>query len=154
LWETYFASRHTICKRVSVIDRSAALSFNKKMENVKQKKKKGRPATGLTPFIGLRLAADEIDLVDELAAELGIDRSKALRVLLREGLAARARKKQRVRRAEAKNAEIIAEVLADASEPELGPATAPRRRPGYRGRLTPEEIKAAADRAEQRSRSN
>src|SRR5262245_35647529 len=123
------------------------------MKNVKQKRPRGRPATGRTPIIGLRLSADEIQLVDELAAEEHIDRSKALRILLREGLAAHTRKKRRdaaaQRRVEAANAELVAEVLAERDEPEPPPPM-PRRRPGFRRPPTREEVKAAADRAEQK----
>src|SRR5262245_12425642 len=106
------------------------------MKNVKQKRRRGRPATGHTPVIALRLAADEIQIVDEIAAELGYDRSKAVRKLLRKGIAAYRRKQQRAktkrRRIEAANREIVEDVLAGryADEPES--RAAPKRQPGYR----------------------
>src|SRR5262245_9378728 len=94
------------------------LLFNKIMKNVKHKRKRGRPATGKAPIIALRLAADEISEIDEIAAEWGVDRSKALRELLREGLSAYDRKKKRAhgtrRRAEAATAAVIAEAMAGA----------------------------------------
>jgi hypothetical protein len=96
--------------------------FNKNMKNVQQKRlRRGRPATGRAPIIALRLSAEEIQLVDEFAAEWHVDRSKALRTLLREGFAACSRKQKRAkaaqRRAAAVNEEIIADVLAEADNP-------------------------------------
>jgi hypothetical protein len=101
----------------------------------------------------MRLSAKEIGFIDEFAAELGIDRSKALRHLLGAGYAACTRKKRRAaaayKRTTAVNAALAAEVLEGSSrEPE--PTAAPRRRPGYRRPPTPEEIRAAVDRAVQR----
>jgi hypothetical protein len=124
------------------------------MKYVEQKRRgRGRPATGQAPAIGLRLSAEEIQLIDEFAAELGIDRSKALRELLGQGYAACMRKKRRAaaaqRRAAAVNAELVAGVL-EGSPKEPEPIVVLRRRPGYRRPPTREEIKAAADRAEQR----
>jgi len=127
------------------------------MENVKQKKRPGRPATGHTPIVALRLAAEEIQVVDELAAELKVDRSKALRVLLRHGLAAYNRKKNReetTRRkaaaaVEAANAAIVDEVLEEQAWHERVIA-APRRQAGRAP--TREHIKAVLERAEQASR--
>src|SRR5262245_40264625 len=61
------------------LDGAAYLLFNIKVKFVEQKKRKrGRPATGHTPVIALRLSAGEIQLIDELAAELKVDRSKAV----------------------------------------------------------------------------
>jgi hypothetical protein len=136
------------------------LLFNINMKDVQQKRKRGRPATGHTPVVALRLAADEIRLVDELAAELRVDRSKALRELLRHGLAAYNRKKKRVEGARRKveaaavaaNAAIVDDVLDEQAWRERLAVAAPKQQAGPR-RLTPDEIRAAADRAEQRSRS-
>jgi len=138
------------------VDKHADLLFNKNMKNVQQKRKPGRPATGHTPIIALRLAADEIQLVDELAADLKVDRSKAVRMLLRDGFAAYNRRKKReetTRRkvaaaVEATNAAIVENVLEEQAWRER--VIAPRQQAGRR--LTHEQIKAAADRAEQRSR--
>jgi hypothetical protein len=95
----------------------------------------------------MRLSVEEIGLVDKLAAEWEVDRSKALRHLLREGIAACTRQKKHAvaaqRRATTANEE-------NPREPE--PTITPTRRPGHRRRLTPEEVRAAADRAERRSR--
>jgi len=106
----------------------------------------------------MRLSTEEIWQIDGLAAELGVDRSKALRTLLRLGLAAHVRRagreKARARRieaAEAANAAIVEEALKEARAPKPMPASL-KRRPGHLRLLTQEEIKAAADRAEQRSR--
>lgn len=125
------------------------------MKSVAQKKRPGRPATGQAPIIALRLSADEIALIDEFAAELGVDRSKAFRTLLREGLAAYNRKKRRDeaarRRAAAINETLVEDVLAGRHDPEPAPAALSPRPPRGRG-LTREQIKGIADRAEQRSR--
>jgi hypothetical protein len=128
---------------------------NKKMKIVEQKRKRGRPATGRTPIVALRLAADEIKTVDGFAAAWGVDRSKALRILLRGGFAACALDGGKAERAEVKRrktaaakAEIVAEALEARSRASaLSPARWRFGRPP-----SPAEVKAAADRAEQRSR--
>jgi hypothetical protein len=117
------------------------------MKSVEQKRGRGRPATGQTPIIAVRLSADEIRRVDELAAEWGVDRSKALRELLGHGLSACTRKKKQDAAAERRA--VPAKVLAHSGEPE--PTIASSRRPGYRRPPTAEEVKAAADRAERRA---
>ena len=53
---------------------------------VKRKKKRGRPATGTDPLIGVRLPADWIEEIDQLARALERDRSSIIRQLLRQGL--------------------------------------------------------------------
>jgi Ribbon-helix-helix protein, copG family len=55
---------------------------------VKRKKKRGRPATGQDPIIGLRLPKDEIARLDKWAKSNGYTRSKAIRVLIERGLPA------------------------------------------------------------------
>jgi metal-responsive CopG/Arc/MetJ family transcriptional regulator len=49
-------------------------------------KKRGRPATGETPRVGVRLAPETIGRVDAFAASEGIDRSEAIRRLVVKGL--------------------------------------------------------------------
>jgi hypothetical protein len=122
-----------------------------------KKRRRGRPATGQSPTVGLRLSADEIEAIDRFAAEQKITRSKALRVLLREGFAAclrRGRRDAMMRKRQAEDkAKLVEQVLAEAAVPdEPQPAIRPTRKLGYRRNLTLEEVKAAVDRAEQRKR--
>lgn len=49
--------------------------------NVPQKKR-GRPPTGVTPRIAVRLTTDVTDAVDSFAREEGYDRSEAIRFIL------------------------------------------------------------------------
>ena len=53
--------------------------------SVKQKKR-GRPATGVRPIIGLRLSDSDIARVDRWAAEHEVSRSEAVRLLIERGL--------------------------------------------------------------------
>ncbi len=53
---------------------------------VKRKKKRGRPATGVDPLIGVRLPAEWIKEIDQLAFALERDRSSVIRELLRQSL--------------------------------------------------------------------
>jgi hypothetical protein len=135
-------------------------------KSVKPKRKRGRPATGRDPFVGLRLQADYLAWVDENARANGVGRSEFLRTLLHAGEKALTRRSRREERREAKaaaqyakataeNAKIVEAILAgahDESEPESAPVVVNPRARGYRRRqLTPEEVKAAADRAMQRA---
>jgi hypothetical protein len=55
--------------------------------SAKQKKRsRGRPRTGVTPMIGLRLSEQEIARLDRWAAQNGFSRSKAIRELIERGL--------------------------------------------------------------------
>jgi hypothetical protein len=60
--------------------------------SVKRKKKRGRPATGQDPVIGLRLPEDEIAQLDEWAKAVGYTRSEAIRVLIKRGIASNRRR--------------------------------------------------------------
>lgn len=51
-------------------------------------KKRGRPATGKDPLVGVRFPADLLAEIDTLAAERGMSRSDLIRVLTRNGLTA------------------------------------------------------------------
>jgi hypothetical protein len=53
---------------------------------VKRKKKRGRPATGQDPIIGLRLAKKETARLDRWAKANGYTRSEAIRVLIERGI--------------------------------------------------------------------
>ena len=57
----------------------------KKSISAKQKKR-GRPATGVRPMIGLRLSEADIERVDRWAADKGMTRSRAIRALIEQGL--------------------------------------------------------------------
>jgi len=57
----------------------------KRSISVKQKKR-GRPATGVRPIVGLRLSEEEIARVDRWAKERDISRSDAIRALIERGL--------------------------------------------------------------------
>jgi Ribbon-helix-helix protein, copG family len=57
----------------------------KRSISVKQKKR-GRPATGVRPIVGLRLSEEEIARVDHWAKERDISRSDAIRALIERGL--------------------------------------------------------------------
>lgn len=57
----------------------------------------GRPPTGKTPIVGLRLPADETAEIDLLIGELGDDRSAVLRELIKLGLLTVKRRKARKR---------------------------------------------------------
>ena len=52
----------------------------------KRKKKRGRPATGTDPMIGLRLSKEETAKLDQWAKANGYTRSQAIRVLVERGL--------------------------------------------------------------------
>jgi Ribbon-helix-helix protein, copG family len=52
--------------------------------SVKRKKKRGRPATGQDPIVGLRLPKAEIASLDKWAKANGYTRSEAIRLLIRE----------------------------------------------------------------------
>ncbi len=126
------------------------------MKSVAQKRR-GRPATGWTPIIALRLPAEEIQSIDQFAAEQKITRSNALRLLLREGYEACRRRGRREeiarKREETTIARTVEQVLAETAVPEPEPVIVPQRRPGYRRVPTAEEVKAAADRAEARRKT-
>jgi Ribbon-helix-helix protein, copG family len=49
-----------------------------------KKRRRGRPATGRDPMIGLRLPKDEIAKLDKWAKANGYTRSEAIRRLIRE----------------------------------------------------------------------
>jgi hypothetical protein len=51
-----------------------------------KQKKRGRPATGIRPMIGLRLSKVEIGRVDRWAVDHGVTRSEAIRLLIESGL--------------------------------------------------------------------
>ena len=53
----------------------------------KRKKKRGRPATGTDPMIGLRLSKKETARLDRWAKANGYTRSEAIRVLIERGIA-------------------------------------------------------------------
>ena len=66
--------------------------FYAKRKNMKRsisakRKKRGRPATGIRPMIGLRLSDDETARLDRWARENGYTRSAAIRTLIERGLA-------------------------------------------------------------------
>jgi hypothetical protein len=128
------------------------------MENVQQKRRRGRPATGQTPTLALRLSAEELEAIDQFAAEQKITRSKALRVLLREGFAAclRGGKREaltRKRQEETFDAKLVEQTMAEAAvQDEPQPLIMSTRKLGHRRNLTLEEIRAAVDPAEQRRR--
>jgi hypothetical protein len=90
-----------------------------------------------------------IEQIDQWALERGVSRSHFLRVLLEEGEQALRR---RERRAEARNAAIVAAVLSNPPQPDPEPASVVMNTPRGRRRMTPGEIRAAADRAERRRR--
>ena len=46
------------------------------------KRKRGRPATGQTPVVGIRLEGELIEEIDAWAAAQGLSRSKAIRQLI------------------------------------------------------------------------
>jgi hypothetical protein len=50
--------------------------------SAKRKKKRGRPATGMDPMIGLRLPKDEIAKLDKWAKANGYTRSQAIRAAI------------------------------------------------------------------------
>jgi Ribbon-helix-helix protein, copG family len=55
--------------------------------NVEQKRR-GRPATGTDPLIGVRLPPDMIKALDAWAKAQGLTRSAALRTMIEQALAA------------------------------------------------------------------
>jgi hypothetical protein len=61
---------------------------------VKQKKR-GRPATGVDPFVGVRLPAETLDAIDTWASKVGdeLTRSEAIRRLIDLGLKAKGGKR-------------------------------------------------------------
>jgi metal-responsive CopG/Arc/MetJ family transcriptional regulator len=77
-----------------------------------KRRKRGRPATGHDPILGVRVPAKIIRQIDRLAEALSIDRSRAVRRLLSEGLASNS---WRLRTGKGKGltGEIIAAKAAD-----------------------------------------
>jgi hypothetical protein len=59
--------------------------LNKKDKSIRQKKR-GRPATGVRPIVGVRLTEAEIERIDRWAAGQKLKRSEALRKLIERGL--------------------------------------------------------------------
>jgi hypothetical protein len=60
-----------------------------KSMGVKQKKRRGRPATGTDPIIGLRLSPEKTDQLDAWAATEGLtSRSEAVRRMIDQALGA------------------------------------------------------------------
>lgn len=57
------------------------------------KRGRGRPATGGTPFIGVRLPSEWMRQLDEWAAEQGLTRSAAIRKLIELGWSRRGAKR-------------------------------------------------------------
>jgi Arc/MetJ-type ribon-helix-helix transcriptional regulator len=51
-----------------------------------KRKKRGRPATGVDPLVGVRLPPKMIEQIDELAAAQSTNRSEAIRELLQKAL--------------------------------------------------------------------
>ena len=49
----------------------------------RKKKKRGRPATGMAPMIGLRLPVDDIARLDKWAKANKVSRSGAIRVAIK-----------------------------------------------------------------------
>ena len=54
--------------------------------SAKRKNKRGRPATGTDPMIGLRLSKKEIARLDRWAKANGYTRLQAIRVLIERGI--------------------------------------------------------------------
>lgn len=54
--------------------------------SAKRKKKRGRPATGQDPMIGLRLPKGDIARLDKWAKANGCTRSQAIRTLIERGI--------------------------------------------------------------------
>ena len=51
-----------------------------------KQKKRGRPATGISPMIGIRMSVPDIACIDRWASENNVSRSKAIRLLIERGL--------------------------------------------------------------------
>lgn len=51
-------------------------------------KKRGRPATGRDPLVGIRLPPSVIESIDAWAAERGVNRSEAIRAMIMAALEA------------------------------------------------------------------
>jgi hypothetical protein len=71
--------------------------------NVKQKNKRGRPATGTDPLVGIRFPSADIARIDDWAARHYLSRSEAIRRLVEEGLATAQPRKQAARMAPLKS---------------------------------------------------
>ena len=55
-------------------------------KSIKVKPKRGRPATGKDPFVGVRLPTELISQIDAIAMKSKVTRSEAIRQLLEAGL--------------------------------------------------------------------
>jgi hypothetical protein len=62
--------------------------FMKKSISVKRKKR-GRPPTGVDPFVGVRLPSKMIERIDELAVSQATNRSEVIRGMLEQALDAK-----------------------------------------------------------------
>jgi len=60
--------------------------FAKRKRLSAKQKKRGRPATGIRPMIGLRLSKADIARVDRWALQHDVTRSDAIRTLIAESL--------------------------------------------------------------------
>ena len=60
--------------------------YRKKSTEVNPKKKRGRPATGKHPLLGLRVPQELIARIDKWAKLNGIGRSEAIRRLIEQSL--------------------------------------------------------------------
>jgi len=54
--------------------------------NIARQKNRGRPATGVTPTMTIRLPNALIAAIDRLSSERGVTRSEIVRVLIEDGL--------------------------------------------------------------------
>ena len=125
------------------------LGYTQTMETVIPKKRLGRPATGRDPLVAFRLPEEFIARLDQLARDNDVTRSDLLRRLIEEGERALQRKRKRWARTETRNAAIVEAVIAGVHDEPEAPVIVNRRQ-GHGHRLTAEQIKAAADRAERR----
>ena len=66
----------------------AIVDLMKKSISVKRKKR-GRPPTGVDPFVGVRLPSMMIERIDELAVSQATNRSEVIRGMLEQALDAK-----------------------------------------------------------------
>jgi metal-responsive CopG/Arc/MetJ family transcriptional regulator len=76
-----------------------------------KRRKRGRPATGHDPILGVRVPAKIIKKIDQLAGALSTERSNIVRRLLQEGVASRSWMLQKAKRKDVVH-EYIAVVAA------------------------------------------
>jgi Arc/MetJ-type ribon-helix-helix transcriptional regulator len=76
-----------------------------------KRKRRGRPATGVDPLVGVRLPSEMLSRLDRWATDVGLNRSEAIRRLLERTIASAPAKRQLSTGAKRKAADLAGEAI-------------------------------------------